>query len=556
MSDRSELTAESSDADQEAEVARQDTPSQQVQPAPDPDSNPSKEELSQLPRRAIVAFAVRCAWRVLPALGSRGHLNFWDESHRVRHLRSIDAALTLTAGNLVDTGRFKDYDGRTDNAYSAAATRAAANYAASHSVAFGAADAAADAAAYAASAAYWVSAAAADAAYAAANAAATDKAANAAATRRQNRIDFEWLRGEFETVGPESEITAKSLEPFLFRPLWESDEPGEAWEEIEGKFRQAVIDLDCHSIWDRYAQLRSGKGIDWEQAEQDLQIWKELIDQEKQEDSETESKEQDKKEESETLPEVIGIAAGMADEIPTEDLLGRTPLVNALADMFAAPEQGTPFTVGLLGDWGAGKSTVLKFIRDRLEKIEESTGREFDFAVFNAWQYEKTKTLAAGLAHEVVETLYKNLGVRRLSPDATTWSFLRNTYWRLEGWIERTWTRIRIAWRGSSWAMRLSVIVALGGAIVAVMTRSQWWPSTFIGSGVVLTLTSVGALFAFAQQLLAHPLTKEFSSSLKQPSDAAITEPVAKLRTQIHELCDVQLGAVRERWAETLTHRT
>lgn len=56
----------------------------------------------------------------------------------------------------------------------------------------------------------------------------------------------------------------------------------------------------------------------------------------------------------------------------------------------------------MLGNWGSGKTTVMSLIKDRLG--QRHPGR-FDFAWFNAWEYEHTDNKPAALAQEVVHGL-------------------------------------------------------------------------------------------------------------------------------------------------------
>ena len=42
------------------------------------------------------------------------------------------------------------------------------------------------------------------------------------------------------------------------------------------------------------------------------------------------------------------------------------PYVSTLVDIIASPETNTPVTIGVFGDWGAGKTTILKMIQGKL----------------------------------------------------------------------------------------------------------------------------------------------------------------------------------------------
>ncbi|VAX04664.1 hypothetical protein MNBD_GAMMA20-49 [hydrothermal vent metagenome] len=55
-----------------------------------------------------------------------------------------------------------------------------------------------------------------------------------------------------------------------------------------------------------------------------------------------------------------GIVTAAADIPAVKDQLGRKPLVDTLADMLSSPDQSLPMTIALLGDWGSGKSSVIR----------------------------------------------------------------------------------------------------------------------------------------------------------------------------------------------------
>jgi len=108
-------------------------------------------------------------------------------------------------------------------------------------------------------------------------------------------------------------------------------------------------------------------------------------------------------ESSSRIKDIVGNVATMADDrTSSKDLLGRESLVQALANMFVHTKEIEGFTVALFGNWGVGKSTVMELLEKQL-KAHHS--KRFIFAKFNAWAYEKTDNIAAGLAFEVVKAL-------------------------------------------------------------------------------------------------------------------------------------------------------
>ncbi|RZA01920.1 MAG: hypothetical protein EOO68_10010, partial [Moraxellaceae bacterium] len=85
-----------------------------------------------------------------------------------------------------------------------------------------------------------------------------------------------------------------------------------------------------------------------------------------------------------------------AESISFQDSLNRQKLVNTLAEFLAHPKNNHHLTIGLLGDWGVGKSSVVQLLKRRI--LESHAEQPFLFAEFNAWAYEHTNNLQAGIA--------------------------------------------------------------------------------------------------------------------------------------------------------------
>jgi hypothetical protein len=262
---------------------------------------------------------------------------------------------------------------------------------------------------------------------------------------------------------------------------------------------------------------------------------------------------------SQAVDDYPGAPTSRIDEPASIDLLGRKPLVDALAAMFCAPDQATPFTVGLLGEWGAGKSSILRLVEDRLEESAPSLGIEFDFARFNAWEYERTQNLSAGLAQEVVRGLVE--GARRptgrmpesvwLKPGAR---LLRN----VRGYFGQLGLRINFAAREYGWRFLRWPVIALIAALV-ILTQRFWFaqlpgpealqiPEGSIDSPwAVLALWGaiLSGLWYVWQKItdfLDHPLAVQLDTYLKLPDYGEHLGLIPVLRRQIHTLCEMRLG--------------
>ena len=108
-------------------------------------------------------------------------------------------------------------------------------------------------------------------------------------------------------------------------------------------------------------------------------------------------------------------------ELPSDtDYLDQEPLAEALSKWLNKNHSHT--AIGLFGDWGVGKSTFVNLLRRRLhipldaeaadgEKESSDHYRTADYigGEFNAWQYEHTDNIQAGLAQELIAALQAKL---------------------------------------------------------------------------------------------------------------------------------------------------
>lgn len=88
-----------------------------------------------------------------------------------------------------------------------------------------------------------------------------------------------------------------------------------------------------------------------------------------------------------------------ADNETRVDLLGFDYLVDSLEVVLTEPRL-LPVTVGVLGDWGSGKSSLLQMVADRL-------GESTDYVVvpFSPWRYEAYEDVKAALMEAVLGRL-------------------------------------------------------------------------------------------------------------------------------------------------------
>jgi WD40 repeat protein len=106
--------------------------------------------------------------------------------------------------------------------------------------------------------------------------------------------------------------------------------------------------------------------------------------------------------------------AGVRSDSPSgEDGLGVSADVETLADLIAAMDTRPPLAIALIGDWGAGKSSVMLQVQRRVDVLAEMSRNNPGLSVFassvrqvrfNAWHYSD-EHVWAGLVTELFRTL-------------------------------------------------------------------------------------------------------------------------------------------------------
>jgi len=99
----------------------------------------------------------------------------------------------------------------------------------------------------------------------------------------------------------------------------------------------------------------------------------------------------------------------ISDTLSAKDLLNFKRYVSPLIGILENPQTQTPFTIGVFGPWGTGKSTLMEYIDQQLAK---SVDIEFYRVRFNPWIYRKEENLIVPLLHSIQDDLEKHLDTR------------------------------------------------------------------------------------------------------------------------------------------------
>jgi len=208
-----------------------------------------------------------------------------------------------------------------------------------------------------------------------------------------------------------------------------------------------------------------------------------------------------------------------SDNETSEDLLGFKVHADLLIDVIK-DDSILPITIGVFGDWGSGKSSVLKIIKEQFEDMDgESNDEETLCIYFNGWTFEGYDDAKAVLLASIIKELENN---KKLSSE------IRQT----------VKVKARKLWKSINW-MRGAGLIMKNVALPAV--------SAYFSGGVSLAPFAMQKLTEWninSPQNLIDKLNSdegnEFFKSLQNENEEAnsYTNPVAEFRDDFKELLE------------------
>ena len=168
------------------------------------------------------------------------------------------------------------------------------------------------------------------------------------------------------------------------------------------------------------------------------------------------------------------------DDRPTRnDALDFQPYVNALADILTDLNTHTPLVLGVFGDWGSGKTSLMGMLQDKVAGSKEATATVRHRTVwFNAWKYNQEDALWRALLLMLLDDLERLLEADPPQPvegeptpeellEMLRQALYRETAWSEKGERKLDWTAALTAGAGLAFNLVLTG-VGLGGAQEAI----------------------------------------------------------------------------------------
>ena len=244
--------------------------------------------------------------------------------------------------------------------------------------------------------------------------------------------------------------------------------------------------------------------------------------------------------------EVQPIEVGKLFSVSTDQSIGVDQLnYSRFADAFVTlvknPEAKTPITIGIYGQWGSGKSFLMKKVKEALKKDEQpsswfgrlaasirqvfapKTEKQVDTVIieFNAWVYSGSEHLWASLVTHLYREVEKYIGIR--------------TH------VYRLWKAVR---RLFPKAAGVFLFYAIPGLIISLLTdfsniQSTWEAMNTAGQAVSVSVVG-GSLLATLPILWSA--LREFGDTLFMSQAANLQKLASKpdFRDQIGIMADIK----------------
>lgn len=117
-----------------------------------------------------------------------------------------------------------------------------------------------------------------------------------------------------------------------------------------------------------------------------------------------------------------------ADNETSEDLLGFKVHADLLVDVIN-DESILPVTIGVFGDWGSGKSSILKIVEQELKNDQEEEFHDGTLVLyFNGWVFEGYDDAKAALLESIIEKFAKHKDIGHKVKDKTE-KLLKSVKW-------------------------------------------------------------------------------------------------------------------------------
>lgn len=109
----------------------------------------------------------------------------------------------------------------------------------------------------------------------------------------------------------------------------------------------------------------------------------------------------------------LSLATDTPIKVREQDLIGRIPFAERLADILKSAAGTESLVIGLYGPWGSGKTSVINLVENALSRKDDDEKAGVSVVRFEPWNYLTAEQLLAQFLKEVGSALDKDAHGRR-----------------------------------------------------------------------------------------------------------------------------------------------
>lgn len=96
----------------------------------------------------------------------------------------------------------------------------------------------------------------------------------------------------------------------------------------------------------------------------------------------------------------------LSDNETKVDLLNNEAIAKTIVSLIMESKD-QPISIGIHGDWGAGKSSILEMVENEVKKAPSDFGKKYSCISFNGWRHQGFEDSKVALMSSIVSELEK-----------------------------------------------------------------------------------------------------------------------------------------------------